>query len=52
MNRVHDNFVNGIITQNKYNNNMLELDNILYRFKELPRNISIQNYNLINKKMQ
>ena len=50
MNRVNESFNNGIISQNKYNSNMIEIDNILDYYKDFPKPITIDSYNNIDKK--
>ena len=49
MNRIHDSFINGIISQNKYNNYMIELDNILDKYNEIDLPITIISYKKINQ---
>ena len=44
MDRIQNNFINGIFSQNKYNTYMIQLDNIYDKFQSLPRPLTIKEY--------
>ena len=49
MDRIQNNFINGIFSQNKYNTYMIQLDNLYEKFQSLPRPLTIKEYALIGE---
>ena len=49
MNRIQNNFLVGIFTQNKYNTHMIQLDSILDKFKTIPKPLTLKNILIVGE---